>query len=225
LPRLEVRGLPIDPGGAGYVIIRTTKSAVGPHRLRPTLECYRHSAARSQKMTMREIQDHTLAMARGTDQIEAKYDGLRQLFAVGMGRSIVEPESLGRLGMRVTAVPAQTDVAVEKVHGIAKIQPSVGEWMLSGPAIQQQLLSHPAPSSMWRLVLRGRNDASRSMPQVVGYTLAALGSHSRRTRRNRGRKCKMPRRTRLALSASRSVIGGAFFHRMVPTGRGLQCCG
>lgn len=154
LPRLEVRGVPTDPGGAGYVIMRTTKSAVGPHRLKPTLGCYRRSAARSQKMTMREIQDDTLAMARAFDEVDAKFESTRQRFAGHMARPLAAG-ARNRLGLRVTALPGQGGVGLSKVHNVLEVRPVTGYWALRGSHIGQQRLGFPAYDPQWRLVLRG----------------------------------------------------------------------
>jgi hypothetical protein len=172
LPRLEVRGVLVHAGGAGYVVIRTTKSAVGPHRLKPTLECYRRSAARSQRMTMREIQDHTLAMARTFDQVEAEFAVERQRFAAAMGDSLLRGVH-GRVGLRATAIPGHTDVGMSNVHGIDGVRPSKCDWTLRGDRINAQTLGHLLRQAPWRLVLRGTE--SRTLAGEGNESLVRLG--------------------------------------------------
>lgn len=163
LPRLEIRGIPVGTGGAGYVVIRTTTSAIGPHRLRPTRECYRRSASRTEAMTMRQIQDHTLAMARSADQLEARHRSLRERFAREMGTPLTQGFH-GRLGLRVSAVPAQADIAVEKVHDIGQVQPLTNNWILRGSNLREQRLHYVAHSSPWRRVLRGTESRTSARP-------------------------------------------------------------
>jgi hypothetical protein len=74
IPLIEIAGVPTQNDGAGIVIIRTPRSRMAPHRHAITRECYIRRADRSEKMTMREIQDLTLNVERGLAAIESRFD-------------------------------------------------------------------------------------------------------------------------------------------------------
>ncbi len=64
LPELRAQGVEMNGEGAGVVLIRVSRSRLAPHRLEQTRECYIRRNDRCERMTMREIQDVTLNMAR-----------------------------------------------------------------------------------------------------------------------------------------------------------------
>ena len=66
IPGLEI--IPIrtqDEDDAGVVVIRVGRSRLAPHRVIPSLVCPIRRSDRCEKMTMREIQDLVLNLARG----------------------------------------------------------------------------------------------------------------------------------------------------------------
>ncbi len=77
---LEVGAVPIEDDGSGVIVIRVPKSRMAPHRHSATKECYIRRADRSEKMTMREIQDLTLQVERGLAAIDAAFDTRFSLF-------------------------------------------------------------------------------------------------------------------------------------------------
>lgn len=103
LPSVEIYGVETGkrPKGTGVVLIRVPPSRLGPHRLTTNSECYIRRADRTEKMTMREIQDLTIQLARGLEAVEKKLmDRQSQL-------SKLPPPGTSQtaLGMRVTALP------------------------------------------------------------------------------------------------------------------------
>ena len=54
---------------------------MAPHRHTVTKECYIRRADRTEKMTMREIQDLTLQVERGLVKIERRFGEREELFA------------------------------------------------------------------------------------------------------------------------------------------------
>lgn len=72
IPLVRACGVRTD-GNSGVVIIRVPQSRMAPHRHKVTLECYYRHADRTERMTMREIQDLTLRISRGLADIEATY--------------------------------------------------------------------------------------------------------------------------------------------------------
>ena len=71
LPGLRVRGIEMGGPGEGVVIFRTLASPVGPHRVERDGHAFIRRGSSSVQMTMREIQDLTLDLARGADQLDA----------------------------------------------------------------------------------------------------------------------------------------------------------
>ena len=69
IPGLEI--IPIKTqDDAGVVIIRVSRSRLAPHRVIPSLVCPIRRSDRCEKMTMREIQDLVLNLARGTEKLD-----------------------------------------------------------------------------------------------------------------------------------------------------------
>ena len=72
LPRIEVIAVPRSDDGSGVVIFRVGKSRLSPHRITTTLICPIRRQDRCEKMTMREIQDMTLNLARGMERLDQR---------------------------------------------------------------------------------------------------------------------------------------------------------
>ena len=80
LPRLQIRAIETDGQDRGVVVFRTSASRAAPHRLTTTRESYVRRGSSTVKMTMREIQDMTLNVARGLAAIDATFKERRDLF-------------------------------------------------------------------------------------------------------------------------------------------------
>lgn len=109
LPAIGARAILADEDGAGYVVMRVSKSAIGPHRLTTTREFYVRRGERAARMTVREIRDHTLEIARSGDRVEtifaerhrnasAEY---KRLLGAAQGKEVGIPPLL----LRATALP------------------------------------------------------------------------------------------------------------------------
>jgi len=70
LPGLHVRGIDTGGPGEGVVIFRTLASPIGPHRVASDGHVFIRRGASPVQMTMREIQDLTLDLARGADRLD-----------------------------------------------------------------------------------------------------------------------------------------------------------
>jgi len=81
LPRLLIRAIETDEQGGGVVVFRTSPSRAAPHRLTTTREAYVRRGSSTMKMTMREIQDMTLNVARGLVGIDAIFNQRRDAFS------------------------------------------------------------------------------------------------------------------------------------------------
>ena len=69
IPGLEI--IPIrTQGDSGAVVIRVSRSRLAPHRVIPSLVCPIRRSDRCEKMTMREIKDLVLNLARGTEKLD-----------------------------------------------------------------------------------------------------------------------------------------------------------
>jgi len=122
LARLQVRAIEMDGSGGGVVIFRTAPSRAAPHRLTTTRESYVRRGSSTVKMTMREIQDTTLNVARGLAGIEATFDGRRERFQQwGTG---VRPG----VAYRATAVPLVDLPDPGRIFGKQRIFPNYKEF-------------------------------------------------------------------------------------------------
>ena len=111
LPKLEIFAVPTQ-GKNGVIIIRVGRSRLAPHRVTKTLVCPARRSDRCEKMTMREIQDMTLNVARGLE-------GLNKRFLERCNRFRQEFECLetpaDALGIRFTAVPVGDEIRIDRV--------------------------------------------------------------------------------------------------------------
>jgi hypothetical protein len=99
LPRLQIRAIETDGQGGGVVVFRTQTSRAAPHRLTTTRESYVRRGSSTVKMTMREIQDMTLNVARGLAGIDATFKERRDAFHAWAG------SQKQLVAYRVTALP------------------------------------------------------------------------------------------------------------------------
>ena len=111
LPMLEIFGVPTQ-GKNGVVIIRVGRSRLAPHRVTKILVCPVRRSDRCEKMTMREIQDMTLNMARGLERLDER-------LSVRCNRFQQEFECLetpaDAYGIRFTAMPIGDEIRIDRV--------------------------------------------------------------------------------------------------------------
>ena len=112
LPTLNVVPVPTD-GDCGVIVFRTGQSRIGPHRVTPTRKCPVRRADRCEELTMREIQDMTINLARGTARLERQLDGRSRRFRQDFNR-LEEPEDA--FGFRMTAVPIGDEIRLDSVY-------------------------------------------------------------------------------------------------------------
>jgi hypothetical protein len=163
LPILEVAGVAIGTDRAGVVAFHVPRSRMAPHRHTVTKECYIRRADRTEKMTMREIQDLTLQVDRGLAAIGRRFSERQELFAsTWEERTCEAPHAFG---MRATLVPL-TPLCIERVHDNDVVRPptqalQAGE--AGGTPVEIKLGS--GWEGRWRPVLRGTVCAPRSDDQ------------------------------------------------------------
>jgi hypothetical protein len=109
LAAINVRAVLASDDGTGYVLMRVGKSLSGPHRLSTTREFYVRRNERASRMSVREIKDRTLELARQGDQIRLMLNE-RRASANDLFASLMDEPSKGipPLLVRVTAFPAST---------------------------------------------------------------------------------------------------------------------
>lgn len=121
LPSIEIQGIETQNGkGAGVVIIRIPPSRMGPHQLdiKGARECYMRHADRTEPMTMREIQDRTIFLARGLELIEQRLEERRKHFLQIFPPHITDRRTL--VGCRVTVLPIGGRVYVDRPYSISE---------------------------------------------------------------------------------------------------------
>ena len=94
LPALQARGIEMDNAGRGVVIFRVTPSPSGPHRVASDGHAFIPRGASSVKMTMREIQDLTLDLARGAERLYELFAGRAAASRIGYSAPSRENEAV-----------------------------------------------------------------------------------------------------------------------------------
>ncbi len=121
LPSLEVCGVPM-PGGdehAGVVLFRVPPSRLAPHRIKPTKHCYLRRADRTEEMTMREIQDMSVRLARGEAAIKERLEESHQHYLSVV--ALWDRESVLEVGVRATVLPVGGNVHIDRVYRVEKL--------------------------------------------------------------------------------------------------------
>ena len=106
LPTLDIVPVPTD-GDKGVIVFRTGRSRHGPHRVTPTLVCPVRRADRCEALSMREIRDMTLNLARGTERLERRLRERSRKFEEEFKRLVTPDDAFG---FRMTAVPVGDEV-------------------------------------------------------------------------------------------------------------------
>ena len=79
-------------------VFHVPRSRMAPHRHTANKECYVRRADRTEKMTMREIQELTLQVERGLAAIERRFEERRELFSAQFDRFKTNSTHQGRDG-------------------------------------------------------------------------------------------------------------------------------
>ena len=145
IPALEAFAVP-TANDRGVVIIRVGKSRMAPHRVKQTRECTIRRYDRCERMSMREIQDLTLNLAKGTARIERRLDERAHVFSHEFQR-LVDPNSA--FGFRVTGMPIVDEIRFDCVYGLDAVYRPPFKVTYFG----ESGIVHPVPSP-WRPALR-----------------------------------------------------------------------
>jgi len=147
IPIVHSRGIPTDKEGGGVIIIRVQQSRLAAHRHLQTLHCYHRRADRTEKMTMREIQDLTLQTERGLAAIDRAFHERMDYFRQ---KSLKGSE---KYGLRVTLIPA-VDIYASKIYQHLELFPRMRSVTLAIGSAQFELRIPRTPISE-RPILRG----------------------------------------------------------------------
>ena len=112
LPTLDIVPVPTN-GDNGVIVFRTGRSRYGPHRVTPTRVCPARRADRCDPLSMREIQDMTLNLARGSERLERRLQERSSKFEDEF-RHLETPDDA--FGFRMTAVPVGDEIRFESVY-------------------------------------------------------------------------------------------------------------
>ena len=112
LPTLDILPVPTD-GDRGVIVFRTGRSGLGPHRVTTTLVCPVRRADRCEPLSMREIQEMTLNLARGTERLERRLRERSRKFEEEFKRLVTPDDAFG---FRMTAVPVAAEIRFGSVY-------------------------------------------------------------------------------------------------------------
>ena len=113
IPGIEV--IPIETNDdAGAIIIRVSRSRLAPHRVIPSLVCPIRRSDRCEKMTMREIQDLVLNLARGTEKLDALLNERSERFKEEFRG--FDNWNQDAIGIRATAAPLGDEIWFDPSH-------------------------------------------------------------------------------------------------------------
>ena len=112
IPGIEV--IPIETqDDAGAVVIRVSRSRLAPHRVIPSLVCPIRRSDRCEKMTMREIQDLVLNLARGTEKLDTLLNERSERFEEEFRDFNFQQDTIG---IRATAAPLGDEIWFDPSH-------------------------------------------------------------------------------------------------------------
>ena len=170
LVRIEVFAVPIE-GEQGVVVVRVGQSRLAPHRVKPTLSCPIRRADRSEEMSMRQIQDLTLNLARGQERIDRRRTERSTKFQQEF-QYLKDPKMA--VGIRATAIPLGDEVWFDGVYKNRKILESLDEpwrtvYFCQDGREPHQLFPRVWSPDIWRPILRGARAEPGSNPAATGH--------------------------------------------------------
>lgn len=174
IPLLDAIGVVTDEDGRGVVIIQIPQSRVAPHRHKVTRECYIRRADRTEKMTMREIQDLTLHTERGMARIDASFNEQKSKFEEKL--EVIREETSQKIcGIRITALPAN-GIYLHNIHRCSDVKLDIPTFR--GTFDRQNYVNLRFPVNRdcrWKPILRGSYTESREENQFYSTELQSNG--------------------------------------------------
>lgn len=181
LPSLEI--VPVrTEGNKGVIVLRAGRSRYGPHRVRPTKECPIRRFDRCETMSMREIHDMTLNMARGTERLERRLLQRTERFGKEFSRLATPDDAYG---FRVTAVPLGDEIRFDSLYsngdlleGLSPHEVRVMRRMSDGDCPLRTMRQDPYRMHLgaWHPMLRAAraDEAQHISRRVIGYAYAEI---------------------------------------------------
>jgi hypothetical protein len=154
LGSLHVQGVVTDGADAGGVLFRTVASPFGPHRVASGGHAFIRRGSSSVQMTMREIQDLTLDLARGADRLERVFSGRASAFNDWLRSSPTEHGDF-----RVTAAPLGPLPQLVRISDQPEVPFRAAHRVLWDGAAEQ-VLELPMRAYRTRPILRGERRSS-----------------------------------------------------------------
>ena len=170
LPALEI--VPVPTGDdSGVVVFRTGRSRRGPHRVSPTRKCPVRRADRCEELDMREIQDMTLNMARGTERLERLLRERAEQFKKEFERLETPDDAFG---YRLTATPFGDEVRFDSLWSggnlISELRPPAVKVRRAINSRVQELHTILELGMGWRPMLRvARTEESRGFDERTDW--------------------------------------------------------
>lgn len=136
---------------------------LGPHRHTANKECYVRRTDRSERMTIREIQDLTLQLDRGVREIERRFEERRA--ASGTHPRTTYENNL--FTIRATLVP-MSPLYVDRVHGHAAFRPPMVRFQGRQEGSERPIVLGPMIGDLgdWRPILRGSQNVDDHSPYL-----------------------------------------------------------
>jgi hypothetical protein len=157
---LHVRGIATAAENDGVILFRTGASPFGPHRVRGDGHAYIRRGPHTVQMTMREIQDLTLDLARGADRLNNVFAQRAADFTVWFARTLSEAG-----GLRITAspiAPLPQSIRVVDQPGGTVFVPAFRGVMRVGGREHEHVCVLPIQDHHVRPILRGHRRYSDS---------------------------------------------------------------
>ena len=124
VPLLLIQGVAVD-GEAGVVVFRVPSSRSAPHRA-PDKECYVRRGTDSVPVSMREIQDMSLAIGRRGEWVTKRQDQAHADFQAWMAKPLARFPTA--VGVRVTAIPISGPLQLGRLYGQSDAFRSVSQF-------------------------------------------------------------------------------------------------
>ena len=178
LPSLDIQPVPTD-GQDGVIVFRTSRSLYGPHRVRPTRVCPIRRADRCEELSMREIQDMTLNLARGTERLEKRLQERAETFKHEFERLETPDDAFG---FCLTAAPVGDEFRFDSVWSqgnlIEELRPPTVRVRRTVNSGVRELETIHDFAMHWRPMLRmARTDESRGFDKRIDW-LAYAEAHA-----------------------------------------------
>jgi Schlafen, AlbA_2 len=154
LPIIQIEGVATEDDGSGVVGFYVPRSRLAPHRNKGNRECYMRRADRSEKMTMREIQDLTIHNLRRSDDLDRLFKSRLEMGRKWFDEFLAQGDGAnGALQLHLIGIPTEP-LSIGRVHDRSDLQGhlSFNGQSSNGHALEAHLLR---PMEEWRPVLRG----------------------------------------------------------------------